>query len=170
VPAGGSATAAAVAIAASLLEKAAFLSLTHWSGAAGAGESAHGLRLRAEELLEEDAHAYLAFVEAMRESKGLSGEEREKVIGPARAKTVDVPLAIVRSAVKVVDIAATLATHGNPNLRADAMVAATLAAAAAEAGADLIAVNLSGAEDDPRLDEARRLEKAALEKVGALRN
>jgi formiminotetrahydrofolate cyclodeaminase len=125
--------------------------------------------MRAEELLEEDAHAYLAFVEALRAAKGMSGEAHARAVGPAHSKTVDVPLEIVRSGAEVVDIAATLAAHGNPNLRADAVVAATLAAAAAEAGAGLMAVNLAGAQGDLRLEAARRLALAAHEKVGALR-
>jgi formiminotetrahydrofolate cyclodeaminase len=157
-------------MAAALLEKAAVLSSAHWPGAAAAGERAHALRLQAEELLEEDAHAYLVFVEALRAAKGLMGEARSRAIGPAHTKTVDVPLAIVRSGVEVVDIAAALVAHGNPNLRADAMVAATIAAAAAEAGAGLMAVNLSDAPGDPRLEEARRLATAAREKVTALRS
>jgi formiminotetrahydrofolate cyclodeaminase len=155
-------------MAAALLEKAAVLSLTHWSGAARAGESAHALRLRAEELLEEDAHAYLAFVEALRGAKGMTGEARARAVGPAHSKTVDVPLAVVRCGAEVVDIAATLAAHGNPNLRADAIVAATLATAAADAGAGLIAVNLSDAPGDARLEEARRLAISARETVAAL--
>jgi formiminotetrahydrofolate cyclodeaminase len=169
VPAGGSATAAAVAMAAALLEKAAALSSTHWSGAADAGHRAHALRLQAEELLEEDAVAYLAFVEALRASKGMSGEARLRAVGPAHSKTVDVPLAIVRSGAEVVDLASALAAHGNPNLRADAVVAATFAAAAAEAGAGLMAVNLSEAPGDARLEEARRLAMSAGETVAALR-
>ena len=125
--------------------------------------------MRAEELLEEDAHAYLAFVEVLRGAKGMSGEVRARAVGPAHSKTVDVPLEIVRSGAEVVDIAATLAAHGNPNLRADAVVAATLAAAAAEAGAGLMAVNLSDAPGDARLEEARRLAMSAGEAVAALR-
>jgi formiminotetrahydrofolate cyclodeaminase len=169
VPAGGSATAAAVAMAAALLEKAAVLSAKHWRGAAAAGERAHALRLRAEELLEEDAHAYLAFVEALRAAMGMNAEARGRSVGPAHSKTVDVPLAVVRSATEVVELAAALAGHGNPNLRADAVVAATLAAAAAEAGAGLMAVNLFDSPSDPRLEEARSLAKAARENVAALR-
>jgi formiminotetrahydrofolate cyclodeaminase len=157
-------------MAAALLEKAAALSSRHWSGAAAAGERAHVLRLHAEELLEEDAHAYLAFVEALRAAKVMTGEARARMINPARSKTVDVPLAIVRSGAEVVDIAAALAAHGNPNLRADAVVAATFAAAAAEAGAGLIAVNLSDAPGDARLEEAWHLATAAREKVTALRS
>jgi hypothetical protein len=49
---------------------------------------------------------------------------------------------------------------GNPKLRADAVVAAMLASAAAEAAAYLVAVNL-GETADVRLDEARRLASEA---------
>jgi formiminotetrahydrofolate cyclodeaminase len=156
-------------MAAALLEKVAVLSLTQWSGAAHAGERAHSLRLQAEELVEEDAQAYLAFVEALRAAKGLTGEARARVVGPAHAKTVDVPLAIVRSGVEVVELASALAAHGNPNLRADAVVAATFAAAAAEAGAGLIEINLSATPGDSLLDEVRHLATDASAKVGALR-
>jgi formiminotetrahydrofolate cyclodeaminase len=156
-------------MAAALLEKAAALSSTHWTGAARAGERAHAIRLRAEELIEEDAHAYLTFVEALRAAKAMSGEARAQAVGPAHSKTVDVPLAVVRCGAEVVDIAATLAAHGNPNLRADAIVAATFGAAAADAGAGLMAVNLSDAPGDARLEEARRLAMSAGETVAALR-
>jgi formiminotetrahydrofolate cyclodeaminase len=81
---------------------------------------------------------------------------------------VDVPLAIVRLAAETVELARDLAANGNPNLRADAMVAATLADAAATAAARLIAVNLTDARDDPRLEEARRTAEAASDKTDAL--
>ncbi|MGA8922656.1 MAG: cyclodeaminase/cyclohydrolase family protein, partial [Candidatus Dormiibacterota bacterium] len=60
-PASGSAAAAVVATAAALLEKCARLSARRWSGSAEAQGEAHALRLRAEDLVEEDVHAYLAY-------------------------------------------------------------------------------------------------------------
>jgi len=115
-----------------------------------------------------DAHAYLSFVEAMRAAKELRGQARERAVGPARAATVDVPLAITRLGAETVELAGELAAHGNPNLRADAMVAATLAAAAATAAARLIAINLSGTRRDARLDEAQKTARAAGDKSDAL--
>jgi methenyltetrahydrofolate cyclohydrolase len=155
-------------LAAALLQKAAGLSTKHWASAEVALEQAHALRMRAEELVEADALAYLSFVEALRAAKGLRGQARERAVGHARAATVDVPLAITRLGAETVELAGELAAHGNPNLRADAMVAATLAAAAATAAARLIAVNLSGARRDPRLDEAQRTALAATDKADAL--
>ena len=167
VPASGSAAAAVIAMASALLEKVARLSREKWASADVALEQAHSLRLRAEELVEADATAYMVFVEAMRSARKLERKARESAIAPARAATIDVPLAIARLAAEMVDLAEGLAQNGNPNLRADAMVAATLAAAAATAAARLIAVNLSGARD-PRADEVDRIARAATDKAAAL--
>jgi methenyltetrahydrofolate cyclohydrolase len=144
-------------MSAALLEKVARLSSAQLRSADAALEQAHALRLRAEELVEADANAYLSFVEALRAAKGLRGSARERSVKPARDVTVDVPLAIVRLAAETVELARELAANGNPNLRADAMVAATLASAASTAAARLIAVNLSGAGGDRRLAEAKRI-------------
>jgi formiminotetrahydrofolate cyclodeaminase len=169
VPAGGSASAAVVAVGAALLEKVARLSAKHWPTAGAALEEAHALRLRAEELVDADAHAYMSLVEALRAARSLRGSARERSVKPAREATVDVPLAIVRLGAETVELAGKLANHGNPNLRADAMVAATLAAAAARACAMLIAVNLSGARGDSRLKEAARAARVASDAASALK-
>jgi formiminotetrahydrofolate cyclodeaminase len=149
-----------VAAAAALFEKSARLSTRQWAGAAGALERAHALRVESFELIEEDAQAYLAFVEAVR-----SHDE----VDEAHARTVDVPLRMTRAAAEVVELALELANHGNPNLRADAVVGATLAAAAAESGLTLIAVNLGDATDDARLAEARQLARKATGLASSLR-
>jgi formiminotetrahydrofolate cyclodeaminase len=167
VPASGSAAAAVIAMASALLEKVARLSTAKWAVADAAVEQAHALRLRAEELVEADANSYMAYVEAVRSAKNIQGKARERVIAPSRAATIDVPLAIARLAAETVELADSLAENGNPNLRADAMVAATLAAAAATAAARLIAVNLSRARD-PRSKEADRIARAATDKAAAM--
>ncbi len=160
-PAGGSAAAAAVVLAAALLEKAARLSMRHWGGAASVRERAHTLRLLSEELIDADIHAYLAFVDAFRSARGMSAPDRERVLGPARAQAVDVPLAIVRAAAEVATLAALAVEHGNPNLRSDASVSCVLAAAGARAATITMATNLVDAPKDRRLLEARRLVRAA---------
>jgi formiminotetrahydrofolate cyclodeaminase len=141
-----------VSAAAALLEKSARLSSRHWDGAAGALERAHVLRVASFGLIEEDAQAYIAFVEAVR-----SQEDVET----AHARTVDVPLRMTRAAAEVTELAVQLANHGNPKLRADAVVAATLAAAAAESGALLISVNVGDVAGDARLAAARQLARKA---------
>jgi formiminotetrahydrofolate cyclodeaminase len=156
-PASGSAAAAVVAAGAALLEKSAKLSTRQWPGAVGALEQAHALRLRAEELIEHDLHAYLAYVDALRAAKGLTGEAREKAVGPARERTIEVPLVILGAASQVVELAEQLTQRGNPNLVPDEAIAALLASAAAEACVTLIACNLDESAGDMRLAEARML-------------
>jgi formiminotetrahydrofolate cyclodeaminase len=135
-----------------LVEKSAGLSKKQWEGAAGALERARALRVESFALIEEDAQAYLAFVDAVRSQED---------VGMAHARTVDVPLRMIRAAAEVAELAVQLAQHGNPNLRADAVVGATLAAAAAESGLMLIEVNLGDAADDARFAAARKLARKA---------
>ena len=169
VPAGGSAAAAAVAMAAGLVEKAAKLSTAQWIGAANVGKRAAVLRRLAASLVKADAAAYTDYVKALRAAKGLHTAERERIVGPARDRIITVPLKIVRSAAEVSDLAADLAMHGNPNLRSDATVAAHLAAAAAQSAATTLADNLKSEPKDIRLVEARRLARASTELARRLR-
>jgi formiminotetrahydrofolate cyclodeaminase len=149
-----------VAAAAALLEKSARLSTKQWDGAPAALERAHALREESFALIEEDAQAFLAFVEAVRS---------EKDVETAHARTVDVPLRMTRAAAEVADLAVQLANHGNPNLRADAVVAAILAAAAAESGLMLIAVNVGDVAGDARVAAARQLARKATGLASSLR-
>lgn len=157
-----------LAAAAALVEKAARLSTRHWEGAAAALERANALRMKSFELIEEDSQAYLAFVEAVRAANGLEGAAQAKAVASAHALTIDVPLRLTRAAAEVVELAAQLADRGNPNLRADAVVAAILAAAAAEAGATLITVNVDD-NDDVRLREAQELSGRAVKLARSVR-
>jgi formiminotetrahydrofolate cyclodeaminase len=143
-----------------LVEKSARLSKKQWEGAAGALERAHTLRAESFGLIEEDSQAYLEFVEAVRSQRD---------VATAHARTVDVPLRMVRAAAEVVELAVQLANHGNPNLRADAVVGATLAAAAAESGLTLIEVNLGDAEGDARFAAAKKLARTATGLARSLR-
>jgi len=149
-----------VAAGAALVEKSARLSTRQWEGAAGVLEQAHALRLKCFDLIEEDAQAYIDFVAAVRTAKELPGAASEEAVATAHARTVDVPLRMTRAAAEVAELAVQLARLGNPNLRADAVVAATLAAAAAESGLTLISVNLGDA-DDARLSVAEKLARTA---------
>jgi formiminotetrahydrofolate cyclodeaminase len=141
-----------VAAAAALVEKSARLSSKQWTGAVDALERAHALRVESFGLIEEDAQAYLAFVAAVRSQQDVAA---------AHARTVDVPLRMIRAAAEVAELAVQLAQHGNPNLRADAVVGATLAAAAAESGLILIEVNLGDATGDARFAVAKKLARKA---------
>jgi len=169
VPAGGSAAAAAVAMAAGLVEKAARLSTAHWIGAANVGKRAAVLRKLAAILVEADAGAYTDYMKAIRAARGLHTAERERILAPARLRIVDVPLTIVRSAAEVAELASQMAAHGNPNLHSDAVVATELAAAAAQSATTTLAANVKTGSKDARLAEARRLARSASERARRLR-
>jgi formiminotetrahydrofolate cyclodeaminase len=168
-PASGSAAAAVVAAAAALLEKSAKLSTKQWAGAAGALDQAYALRLRSEELIEDDVEAYLGFVDAKRAAKSLDGEAHEQAVRAARELTIDVPILILGAASQVVELAEQLTQRGNRNLIADEAIAALLASAAAEACVTLIACNVEDPSDDMRLAEARMLALGARVRALSLR-
>jgi methenyltetrahydrofolate cyclohydrolase len=69
----------------------------------------------------------------------------------------------------VAQLAIAVAESGNPALRADAVTAALLAAAAAGAGAELVAVNLTASASDPRVLEAAKLAEEAARAAEATR-
>jgi formiminotetrahydrofolate cyclodeaminase len=72
-----------------------------------------------------------------------------------------VPGLIAEAAADVGELAAQLARAADPDLRADAAVAATLAEAAATSAAHLVAINLVVTADDPRLAAAQSAAAAA---------
>jgi formiminotetrahydrofolate cyclodeaminase len=147
-------------MAAGLVEKAARLSSEHWIGAANVGKRAAVLRKLAAILVDADADAYTDYMKALRAARGLHTAERERILAPARLRIVDVPLAVVRSAAEVAELAREMAEHGNQNLRSDAIVAVELAAAAARSATTTLAANVKTLKD-ARLAEARRLSARA---------
>lgn len=168
MPAGGSAAAAVVAMAAGLVEKSARLSTEHWIGAANIGKRAAVVRKLATLLIDADVAAFTEYLKAVRAARGLHTTERDRILAPARERIVEVPLSVVRSAEEVVALAIDMAQHGNPNLRSDAFAAAQLAAAAARSASVTLADNVRSAAD-PRLVEARRLAQGAIASARRLR-
>jgi formiminotetrahydrofolate cyclodeaminase len=155
-------------MAAGLVEKSARLSVTHWIGAANIAKRAEVLREHAALMVDADAAAYTDFMKATRAARGLHTTERERIVGPARKRIVEVPLAIVRAAAEVAGLGVQMVEHGNPNLRSDAVTAVHLAAAAAEGAAATIAADVKTASDE-RLIKARSLAKDATERARTLR-
>jgi formiminotetrahydrofolate cyclodeaminase len=155
-------------MAAGLVEKAARLSTEQWIGAANVGKRAAVLRKLAAILVDADAEAYTDYMKAIRAARGLHTAERERILAPARMRIVDVPLTIVRLASEVAELASEMALHGNPNLHSDAVVAAELAAAGAQAAATTLASNTKTSKD-ARFIEARRLARTSTERARRLR-
>ena len=146
-PAGGSAAALGVAMAAAVLIKCARV-----SGKGGESAQAASLLARAAPLAQADADAYEA---------ALATREGDWEIGQAFARAAETPLEIARVAADVAELAVEIAGRGDQRIRADAQAAAALAAAGARAAAALVAVNLTAVADDPRVAEAGRLAQAA---------
>ena len=160
-PGGGSAAALVTAIAAGLLAKVARSSGDTWPGAAGMAAQAECLRDRATQLAQAVAEQYEAALRARAETGEEQGERRDFALGRAYAKAAEPPLQIARAANDVAQLAIDVAESGNPALRADAVTAAVLAAAAASSAAELVAVNLTASAGHPRVLEAAKLAEEA---------
>ena len=150
VPAGGSGAALTVAIAAALVAKAARLSRSTWLEAAGAVAQADTLRARALSLSQSDAVAYEDALATMANVEQIKPDRRDAAIQDALIRSAEVPLLISQTACDVSQLAADVAEAGNPEVGADAAVAAVLAGAAARAAGHLVEVNLATVPDDER--------------------
>jgi methenyltetrahydrofolate cyclohydrolase len=156
VPAGGSVSALAVAMAAGLVAKVARLS-PEWPQAVDVVERAEALLSLATPLAQADADAYTKVLEA-----------REGDVAAALSGAADVPLSVAEAAAEVAALAARAVDEGNTRLRGDAVVAAELAAAGVRGAAELVAVNLAG-RDDARVRRAEELAATTDAVVSSLR-
>jgi formiminotetrahydrofolate cyclodeaminase len=155
-PGGGSALAVAVANAAAVLTMAARV-----SGAGGLVAQAEALRARTAPLAQVDADIYEQALVARDGAGNLRQEQRDWEIGKAFARAAEPPLEIARAAADVAELAVELARNGAPEIRADAVAAAALAAGAARGCVTMVEVNLTAVDGDPRVAEASRLADAA---------
>src|SRR6266513_966300 len=154
-PGGGSVAALVTAMAAGLLAKVARGSVETWPDAAGIAAQAESLRARAAPLAQADAEQY----EAALLARGQSGE----------GQGVRQDFAIAQAAGDVAQLALTVAQSGDAALWADAVTAALLAAAAAKAAAELVAVNLTASAGDRRVLEAAKVAEEAARAAEAAR-
>jgi formiminotetrahydrofolate cyclodeaminase len=152
-----------VAMAAGLLAMAARASRQGWADASGAIVQAESLRRRAAPLAAEDARAYAEALTAMEAPLGTDAEERDAAIAAALSRAAQLPLEIAEIAADTVALAATVADRGNDKVRGDAAAAAVLAAAAAQAAANLVAINLAANVDDQHVVRARTLAAGAVD-------
>jgi len=155
-PGGGSASALAGAVAASLLAMVAAMPKTK-NGTPddrAALDAVHPklVASRAEmvKLIDSDSAAYDAVVAAYKLPKATDEEKaaRKAAIGKAMKLATDVPLETARAAVEVLKQARVVAEHGNPNAKSDAGVAATLASSTLMGAIMNVRINLDGISDD----------------------
>jgi formiminotetrahydrofolate cyclodeaminase len=115
-----------------------------------------------EELLEageRELRAYEPVLQALRLPAG--SPERERELRAALSAASEAPVAIVRAAAEVAELAARVTARSKPSLRGDAAAGVLLAEAATRAAARLVEINLRGEADDARVEEVERLSRRA---------
>lgn len=155
-PGGGSVAALVVAMSATLSAMVARAS-PDWPEAGAAVAQAERLRTRTAPLAQRDAEAYEEALVALRLPRGVEPEVRDRAIGDVLGRAAEVPLVIAAAAADAAALAAFVAEHGTSERRGDAIAAAVLAEAGARAAAALVAVNLTVAAGDERVEQATAL-------------
>ena len=112
-------------------------------------------------LAQVDAETYERALAVRDDHAELDEERRDWEIGRAFAAAAEPPLQIARVAADIAELAQEVASRADQRLRPDALAAAALASAVARACAELVAVNLTATEDDPRVREAHSHAEAA---------
>jgi formiminotetrahydrofolate cyclodeaminase len=156
VPGGGSASAIAGALAASLLAMVARLSIDrpkyepYRSTIERALAAADELRTRLLSLADQDARAYARFSAARKLPHTTADEETARTAATAAAARTasEVPMDVVRECERVLEQVAAAAGRTNVNAASDLEVAARLSAAAAHGAAANVLINLPMVGDE----------------------
>ena len=180
-PGGGSASAVASAIGASLLMMVAALPKTRTgsdderAALAAAGAALAGLQQQLTEAVDLDAAAYDQVVAAFKLPKGGDAEqtERKAAIQRAMRGATDVPLGVMRLSAMALKLAETVAAHGHRAASSDVGVAAALIGAGFRGARLNVEINLGSLSDSAYVEavkgELERLEKETAAALSALR-
>lgn len=162
-PGGGSVSALAAALAASMSEMVANFTVGKKKYAEVEDEMRRmlgelgDLREQLLDLVERDVEAYSAVSEAYGMPKGTDGEKaaRGEAIDRALRGAMEVPLQIMRRCADVAGAAGRIAEAGNPNLITDAGVSAILSEAACASAALNVEINLKFLKDEDLAERTR---------------
>jgi formiminotetrahydrofolate cyclodeaminase len=160
-PGGGSAAAVTVAMAAGLVVMVARASKDYWAEAGGAIGQAETFRARVEPLAEAGAEVYKDALTILRRREEVSERYRDQTLRDALERSAEIPMRIVEAGCDLACLAALLVENGNPEVRADAVVACVLAEGGARAAATLVETNLGATQDDARVRRVRSLVEVA---------
>jgi formiminotetrahydrofolate cyclodeaminase len=173
-PGGGSASALAGALSASLVSMAAGLSLKKGSlkkeEVVKIKKEALAIQKRLLHAVDEDARFYEAVLKAFRLPKNTDKEilVRTKAIQKAYQKATIIPQLVSRKSIQLMEYSRTLILRGNPNIVSDAGVAAFLADAAFGGGLINIGVNLDSVVDKTFMKKMNLLMKQLTRKRNRL--
>jgi len=163
-PGGGSASALAGAVGASLLAMVAGLPKPGASGEddlnrlADAGVRCTALAVQLEALIDDDSAAYELVVGAFRMPKGTDEEKAARTAGIQRAMTAatEAPLQVMRLCAEALVTAPVVKALGNPNASSDAAVAEGLLGAALHGAHQNVEINLGSLEDTGYVARVRK--------------
>jgi formiminotetrahydrofolate cyclodeaminase len=162
-PGGGSASALAGAVGASLLVMVASLPKPRTSTEgdlerlAGAGARCADLAARLTALIDRDSDAYNGVMAAYKRPKATEAEKaaRSQAIQEALRNATEAPMDVMRACAQAIEQGAVVATFGNPNASSDAQVGLELLRAGLR-GARLNAeVNLGSLKDAAYVENVR---------------
>lgn len=164
LPGGGCTAALNAALAASLTEMVANLTIGRKEFQAveedmqKIAQAAADLRTKLQNDIDNDAQAYQAVLAAFKLPKNTDDQkkERSKAIQQAFKSAATVPLGVARDALQIMDLAARAITDGNPNAISDGAVAVLAARTAALAAAYNVKINLTAIKDTAFVAELTR--------------
>ncbi len=171
-PGGGAAAAMSLAVGAALVEMVCNLTIgkpryaDHEPLMRRVQVEASDLRARAVKLAEADANAFAAVAAAYRLPKDDIADRaaRTEAIQAALIGAVEVPLSTAAAAAAIIDLTRRVVDGANVNVLSDVAVAAASAAAALDAAAINVEINLAAMKDEERCDMLRA---ELVEHVGA---
>jgi len=158
-PGGGSASALAGALSASLVAMVAGLSLKRDEGMKEMMKKALKIQKRLYRAIEEDARSYEAVLKAFRLPRETNRQRlrRSKEIQKAYQRATVTPQLVCEQSLYLLEYSKYLIQEGNPSARSDAGVAAFLADASMAGGLLNIGVNLASIDDKAFVKKMRTL-------------